>query len=145
MSSIMPPTTGGHPSPWSFATRQPPGKPSSASKIALSWEQLLSGHARYHLPSLALAFSICSYRLWAIQNQPSLRAWPPGRIQRRAHSRSGVAQRRGVTASGRSGSSLQGVVCGDAVDAASQTIELKAQFNKKYESLIPGMSGIVKF
>jgi len=34
---------------------------------------------------------------------------------------------------------------GAAVDAASQTIELKAQFNKKYESLIPGMSGIVKF
>tara|TARA_B100000287_G_scaffold95109_1_gene87266 strand:+ start:1356 stop:2081 length:726 start_codon:yes stop_codon:yes gene_type:complete len=34
---------------------------------------------------------------------------------------------------------------GAAVDAASQTIELKAQFNNKYESLIPGMSGIVKF
>ena len=34
---------------------------------------------------------------------------------------------------------------GAAVDAASQTIELKAQFNEKYESLIPGMSGIVKF
>jgi len=34
---------------------------------------------------------------------------------------------------------------GVTVDAASQTIELKAQFNKKYESLIPGMSGIVKF
>ena len=34
---------------------------------------------------------------------------------------------------------------GAAVDAVSQTIELKAQFNKKYESLIPGMSGIVKF
>jgi len=34
---------------------------------------------------------------------------------------------------------------GAAVDAASQTIELKAQFNKKYESLIPGMSGLVKF
>ena len=34
---------------------------------------------------------------------------------------------------------------GPAVDAASQTIELKAQFNEKYESLIPGMSGIVKF
>ena len=34
---------------------------------------------------------------------------------------------------------------GATVDAISQTIELKAQFNKKYESLIPGMSGIVKF
>ena len=34
---------------------------------------------------------------------------------------------------------------GAAVDAISQTIELKAQFNEKYESLIPGMSGIVKF
>ena len=34
---------------------------------------------------------------------------------------------------------------GAAVDAASQTIELKAQFNKKYNKLIPGMSGIVKF
>ena len=34
---------------------------------------------------------------------------------------------------------------GAAVDAVSQTIELKAQFNEKYESLIPGMSGIVKF
>ena len=34
---------------------------------------------------------------------------------------------------------------GAAVDAASQTIELKDQFNEKYESLIPGMSGIVKF
>ena len=34
---------------------------------------------------------------------------------------------------------------GAAVDAASQTIELKAQFNNKYESLIPGMRGIVKF
>ena len=34
---------------------------------------------------------------------------------------------------------------GAAVDAASQTIGLKAQFNKKYESLIPGMIGIVKF
>ena len=32
-----------------------------------------------------------------------------------------------------------------AVDAVSQTIEIKAQFNEKYESLIPGMSGIVKF
>ena len=37
------------------------------------------------------------------------------------------------------------ITLGAAVDAASQTIELKAQFNKKYESLIPGMSGIVKF
>lgn len=34
---------------------------------------------------------------------------------------------------------------GAAVDAISQTIELKAQFNEKYETLIPGMSGIVKF
>ena len=34
---------------------------------------------------------------------------------------------------------------GATVDAVSQTIELKAQFSKKYESLIPGMSGIVKF
>ena len=34
---------------------------------------------------------------------------------------------------------------GATVDAVSQTIELKAQFNEKYESLIPGMSGIVKF
>jgi RND family efflux transporter MFP subunit len=34
---------------------------------------------------------------------------------------------------------------GATVDAVSQTIELKAQFNKKYETLIPGMSGIVKF
>tara|TARA_B100002019_G_C21273325_1_gene603686 strand:+ start:2400 stop:3113 length:714 start_codon:yes stop_codon:yes gene_type:complete len=34
---------------------------------------------------------------------------------------------------------------GASVDAVSQTIELKAQFNKKYETLIPGMSGIVKF
>ena len=34
---------------------------------------------------------------------------------------------------------------GAAVDAVSQTIELKAQFKKKYENLIPGMSGIVKF
>ena len=34
---------------------------------------------------------------------------------------------------------------GAAVDAVSQTIELKAQFNEKYETLIPGMSGIVKF
>ena len=34
---------------------------------------------------------------------------------------------------------------GATVDAISQTIELKAQFNEKYESLIPGMSGIVKF
>ncbi|MDA7557385.1 HlyD family efflux transporter periplasmic adaptor subunit, partial [Candidatus Pelagibacter sp.] len=34
---------------------------------------------------------------------------------------------------------------GAAVDAISQTIELKAQFNEKYDSLIPGMSGIVKF
>ena len=34
---------------------------------------------------------------------------------------------------------------GAAVDAVSQTIELKAQFNEKYESLIPGMSGTVKF
>ena len=34
---------------------------------------------------------------------------------------------------------------GATVDAVSQTIELKAQFNEKYESLIPGMSGIVEF
>ena len=34
---------------------------------------------------------------------------------------------------------------GATVDAISQTIELKAQFNEKYDSLIPGMSGIVKF
>jgi len=34
---------------------------------------------------------------------------------------------------------------GAAVDAVSQTIELKAQFNEKYETLIPGMSGIVEF
>tara|TARA_B100000575_G_scaffold84718_1_gene66896 strand:- start:3583 stop:4293 length:711 start_codon:yes stop_codon:yes gene_type:complete len=34
---------------------------------------------------------------------------------------------------------------GAAVDAISQTIELKAQFNEKYDGLIPGMSGIVKF
>lgn len=34
---------------------------------------------------------------------------------------------------------------GATVDAVSQTIELKAQFNEKYETLIPGMSGIVKF
>jgi RND family efflux transporter MFP subunit len=34
---------------------------------------------------------------------------------------------------------------GATVDAVSQTIELKAQFNKKYETLIPGMSGIAKF
>jgi RND family efflux transporter MFP subunit len=34
---------------------------------------------------------------------------------------------------------------GVTVDAVSQTIELKAQFNEKYETLIPGMSGIVKF
>ena len=33
---------------------------------------------------------------------------------------------------------------GAAVDAVSQTIELKAQFKKKYDNLIPGMSGIVK-
>ena len=40
---------------------------------------------------------------------------------------------------------VNGTDLGAAVDAVSQTIELKAQFNKKYESLIPGMSGIVKF
>ena len=34
---------------------------------------------------------------------------------------------------------------GATVDAASQTIELKLKFKEKYESLIPGMSGIVKF
>tara|TARA_B100001121_G_scaffold86911_1_gene77176 strand:+ start:789 stop:1499 length:711 start_codon:yes stop_codon:yes gene_type:complete len=34
---------------------------------------------------------------------------------------------------------------GATVDAISQTIELKAQFNEKYDGLIPGMSGIVKF
>ena len=34
---------------------------------------------------------------------------------------------------------------GATVDAVSQTIELKAQFNEKYETLIPGMSGIVEF
>ena len=34
---------------------------------------------------------------------------------------------------------------GATVDAVSQTIELKAQFNEKYETLIPGMSGIVKY
>lgn len=34
---------------------------------------------------------------------------------------------------------------GPTIDAVSQTIELKAQFNEKYDTLIPGMSGIVKF
>jgi membrane fusion protein (multidrug efflux system) len=34
---------------------------------------------------------------------------------------------------------------GVTVDAVSQTIELKAKFNEKYDTLIPGMSGIVKF
>lgn len=34
---------------------------------------------------------------------------------------------------------------GATVDAASQTIELKLQFKEKYETLIPGMSGVVRF
>lgn len=34
---------------------------------------------------------------------------------------------------------------GATVDAVSQTIALKAQFNKKYESLIAGMSGVAFF
>ena len=34
---------------------------------------------------------------------------------------------------------------GPTIDAVSQTIELKAQFNEKYNTLIPGMSGIVQF
>ena len=34
---------------------------------------------------------------------------------------------------------------GPTIEAVSQTIELKAQFNEKYDTLIPGMSGIVKF
>ena len=34
---------------------------------------------------------------------------------------------------------------GATVDAASQTIELRAVFNQRYDDLLPGMSGTVLF
>ena len=34
---------------------------------------------------------------------------------------------------------------GAAVDAVSQTIAVRAQFNEKYDDLVSGMSGVVSF
>ena len=43
------------------------------------------------------------------------------------------------------GGQVEATIKGATVDAASQTIELRAVFNQRYDDLLPGMSGTVLF